>query len=72
MDYIIEWWRHQLETFPLYCEGNARVTGGFPSQRSVTRGFGVFFHLRMKKKTIEQTIETPAIWDAIALIMTSL
>ena len=30
--------------------------------------FNVFFD----EQTVEQTIETPAIWDAIALIMTSL
>ena len=33
------WWRHQMETFSALlalCEGNSPVTGGFPSQRSVT------------------------------------
>ena len=51
-------------------DGNPPVTGGFPSQRPVTQNFDVFFDLRMRKK--QQTIETPVIWDAIALIMTSL
>ena len=50
------------------CEWNPRVTGGFPSQRPVTQSFGVFSDLRLKKRLIE----TPQIWDAIALIMTSL
>ena len=44
-----------------------RETGGIPSQRPVTRSFDVLF-----EQTIEQTIETPVIWDAIALIVTSL
>ena len=59
-------WRHQTETFSALlacCEGNPPVTSGFPSQRPVTRSFDVFFNLRL---------ETPVIWDAIALIITSL
>ena len=31
------------------CEGNPWVTGGFPSQRWVTRSFDVFFDLRLIK-----------------------
>ena len=56
------WWRHQMETFSALLAqfvGNSPVTGEFPSQRPVTRSFGVSF-------------ETPGIWDPIALIMTSL
>ena len=55
--------------FPLQalCKGNPSVTGGFPSQRPVTWSFDVFF-----EQTFVQTIETPVIWAAIALIMTSL
>ena len=53
------------------CEGNPPVTGGFPSQRPVTRSLDVFYDLRLKKKPIEQRIEKPVIWEAIALIMTS-
>ena len=49
------------------CEGNPPVTGGLPSQRPVRRSFDVFF-----EQTAEQTIEKPVIWDAIAVIMTSL
>ena len=30
------------------------------------------FFLSAPEQTVEQTIETPVIWDAIALIMTSL
>ena len=50
----ISLWRHQMETFSAlraFCDGNPPVTGGFPSQRPVTRSFGVyvFFNLRMNK-----------------------
>ena len=31
------------------CEGNLPVTGGFTSQRSVTRSFDVFFDLHLKQ-----------------------
>ena len=63
-----------METFSALltlCEGNPPVTGAFPSWRLVTRSFGVFF-LSTPEHTAEQTIETPVIKDAIALIMTSL
>ena len=45
------------------CEGNPPVTGGFPSQRPVTRSFDVFFDLRLNKRLSTQSIcrwfETP-------------
>ena len=53
------------------CEGNPPVTGGFSSQRQVTGSFNVLFW-PASEQTVEQTIGTPVIWDAIALIMTSL
>ena len=53
------------------CEGNPPVTGGFPSQWQVTQSFD-FFLWSAAKQTVKQIIETPVIWDAIALIMTSL
>ena len=56
-------WRHQMETFSTLLA--LCVTGGFPSQRPVTRSFGIFFDLFFKQ-TVEQTIETPVIWDTIA------
>ena len=67
-------WRHQMETFSALlalCEGNPPVTGGFPSQRPVTRSFEVFLW-SAPKQTVEQTIETLVIWSAIAPIMTPL
>ena len=50
------------------CAGNSPVTGGFPVQMPVTRGFGVFFDLRMNKRLSKQSwgwwFETPSrsIW----------
>ena len=47
------WWRHQMDTFSALlalCEGNPSVTGGFPSQRPVTRSFDVFFDLLLNKR----------------------
>ena len=46
------WWHHQLESFSVLlalCEGNPLVTGGFPSQRPVTRSFDIFFDLHLNK-----------------------
>ena len=51
------------------CVGNSPVTGAFPTQRPVTRSFDVSFD---PEQTVQQTIETPVIWDAIALIMASI
>ena len=51
--FAIVWWRHQMETFSALlalCEGNPPVTGGFPSQKPVTRIFDVFFDLRLNKR----------------------
>ena len=52
------WWRHQVETFSALlalCAGNSTVTGEFPSQRSVTRSFDVFFDLRLDKRLSKQS-----------------
>ena len=67
------WWHHQMEAFSTLLalsEGNSPVTDEFPSQRPVTSSFDVFFDLC--QKMVDQTIETPVIWDAIMLIMMSL
>ena len=63
-----------METFSALlaiCAGYSPVPDEFPAQRPVTRSFDVFFDLRLNK-TVEQTIARLVIWDAIALIMTSL
>ena len=54
------------------CAGNPPVTGEFPSQRQVTRIFDVFFDLRPNKRLSKQSGVRLVIWDAVALIMTSL
>ena len=54
-----------------FCVENPPVTGGPLSQRPVTQSFD-FLLWSAPQQTIEQTIETPVMWDAIMLIMTSL
>ena len=61
------WWRHKKETFSsllALCEGNPPVTGGFPSQRPVTRSFGVFFdppfNNRLSQQSRHRWFETPS------------
>ena len=51
------------------CERNPPVIGGFPSQIPVTRSLDVLLDLRLNKRL---NIETQVIWDATALIMTTL
>ena len=59
------WWvstgdahrRHNMETFSALlaiCEENPPITGGFPSQRPVTRSSHAFFDLRLNKGLIKQ------------------
>ena len=52
------WWRHQMETFStllVLWEGIPPVTGGFPSQRPVTRSFDVIFELHLIKRLSKQS-----------------
>ena len=52
------WWRDENETFSAFlalCMGNSPVTGEFPSQRPVTRGFDVFFDLHLNKRLSKQS-----------------
>ena len=59
------WWRHQMETFAAslaVCEENPPVTGGFPSQRPVTRSFDIFYkrmNKQLSKQSIRRWFETP-------------
>ena len=55
-----------METFSALlaiCAGNSPVPGEFPTQRPVTRSFGVFFDLRLDKRLRKQSwgwwFETP-------------
>ena len=66
-DPMLWWWRHQMETFSVLlalCVENSPVTGEFPSQRPVTRGFDIFFDLRLNKRLSKQSLgwwfETPS------------
>ena len=61
------WWRHKMEIFSALlaiCAGNSPVTGEFPAQRPVTRGFDVFYHLCLNKRLSKQSwgwwFETPS------------
>ena len=58
LDFLWSWWRHQIETFSwllAVCAENLPVTGEFPSQRPVTRSFGVFFDQRLDKRLSKQS-----------------
>ena len=47
-----------METFSVLhalCAGNSPITGEFPSQKPVTRSFGVLFDLRMNKPLSKQS-----------------
>ena len=48
----------------VYCAGHSLVTGKFPTQRPVTRSFGVFFDPRLNKRLHKQSTrwwsETPS------------
>ena len=68
------WWRHQMKTSSALlalCEEKPPVTE-FPLQMPVTQTFDGFFDLRLNLTKVVQAIDTPVIWDAIALIMTPL
>ena len=51
-------WRHPMDTFSallVICAGNSPVTGEFPAQRPVTRGFDVFCDLCLNKRLSKQS-----------------
>ena len=56
---LTAWWLHQMETFSVLlalCEGNPPVSGGFPSQRPVTRTL----NKRLRKQSRRRWFETPS------------
>ena len=65
------WWRHQMETFPRnwpFVRGINRSPVNSPRKGQWS---GALISLwSAPEKTVEQTNETPVIWDVIALIMT--
>ena len=64
----------KMETFSAllaFFAGNSPVTGEFPAKKASNAE--LWYLLRSAPEpTVEQTMETPVIWDAIALFMTSL
>ena len=63
-----------METFSTllaFCVGNSLVTGEFPAQMLVSRSKWDCLWTA-PEPTVEQTIKTLVIWDAIALIIPSL
>ena len=56
--YIMTWWRHQMETFSTLlaiCAGNSLVPGEFPTHLPVTRSFNVFFDLHLNQRLSKQS-----------------
>ena len=51
---------------------NWPINGDFPSQRSVTRSFDVFFDLGGPEQMVEWAFVKPVILDVIGLIVPSL
>ena len=69
------WWRLRMETFSALltiCEGNHRPPGPWIPLTKASDAELWCLLWSAPKQTVEQTIETPVIWDAIALILTSL
>ena len=65
------WWHHQMETFSALlalCEGNPLVDS--PHKGSDAELW--CFLWSVPEQTVEKTIERPVIWNAIALIRTSI
>ena len=65
--YNLPWWRHQMEAFTALlaiCAGNSPITGEFPAERAMTRGFDIFFDLRLNEQLSKQSwgwwFETPS------------
>ena len=74
---FVSWWRHQIETCSallVLCEGNPPVESTSNRCIPLTKSSDaeLCFLWFAPEQTIEQTIKTQVIWDAIALIMTSL
>ena len=67
------WWRHQMETFSalLALCGESTSHRCIPLTKASDAERGCLF-LSALQQTVEHALETPMIWDAIALIMTSL
>ena len=54
---VLSQWSHQMETISLLlalCVGNTSVTGEFPSQKTMTRSFDVFFLSGLNNQSSKQ------------------
>ena len=63
----ISLWRHQMEAISALlalCEGNPPATGGFPFTKASDAELWCFLW-SAPEQTVEQTIDTPVIWDAM-------
>ena len=75
--FVLSLWRHQkhFSTLLVRFAGKPPVTGKFCSQKPVTRGFGVFFDLRLNKRLSKRLrhrwFQTPtrAHYDVTVLIL---
>ena len=65
---VVTWWHYKMIMFSASL---AFVTGGFPSQKANNADLWCFLW-SAPEQTVEQTFETPVIWDDITLIITSL
>ena len=67
------WWCHQMETFPRFWPfvGGIHRHRWIPHTKASDAEFW-WFLWSAPEPTVEQTMETPVTWDAIALIVTSL
>ena len=68
---VMSRWHHGMEMiFALLalCEGNPSVTDGFPSQRASNAKLWCFLSCYYPEQSVEQTIQWPVEWDAMALI----
>ena len=67
---LVSWWRNRMERFLHYwpfAKGFKRSPVGSP-HKDQWRGALIFLWYS-PEQTVEETIETPVIWDAIAIIM---
>ena len=73
LDTLVTWWRHQMETVSALlalCEGIQQCHRWISIMKASDAKLW-YFLWSAHEQTVEQTIETPVIWDTIVLIITS-
>ena len=63
-------WKHFRIIGPLWRESTGHIW--FPLKRPVMQSFDGLFYVRLNKRLSKTTIDILVIWDAMAIIMTSL